>query len=416
MKIASKVTILVFLAVFFVLPIRFLTASGIQRESVEPVVIHMFTRDDCKFCIAQAEFLKDLETKRNDFIVEYHNLANKPDQQLFVQFAEARELPKVTPLTVIGRTILQGFDSPEGTGARIVSAIERAKQDPPVSLETVMNAKDGEVVGNADSGCEGEVCEATAGPGGFVFKLPFLGVVDLQKYSLPALAAILGFVDGFNPCAMWVLVTFLLVLMQIGDRKKMIQVAGLFIVAEAIMYTLILNVWYHAWDFVGLDKIVTPLVGLLGLGSGTYFLYKWWKKRNAPLVCDVTDFDQQMKIETKIHHFAKAPMTIAVVFGIIGLALSVNIIEFACSIGIPQAFTKIIELNNLGFLKTQFYMGIYTLMYMVDDLIVFGIALWGFDKLHHAGEKYSRLSLLIGGVLMLILGALLLVAPNLLVL
>lgn len=393
----------------------FFSVANAEESTTSTVVVHMFTRDDCKFCLAEKAFLEDLKTKRTDFTIEYHNLANKPDQQLFVQFAEARDLPKVTPLLVVGRTIVQGFDSPEGTGARIISAIDRAKIDPPVSLESVMVAGPGDVVGDATSGCEGEVCEATQGPGGFVFKLPFLGVVDLAKYSLPVLAAVLGFVDGFNPCAMWVLITFLLVLMQIGDRKKMIQVAGLFILAEAIMYTLILNVWYHAWDFVGLDKIVTPLVGFLALGGGIFFISRWWKKRNAPLVCDVTDLDQQMKIETKIHAFAKAPMTIAVVFGIIGLALSVNIIEFACSIGIPQAFTKIIELNNLSFLKTQGYMAIYTLMYMVDDLIVFAIALWGFNKLHAAGEKYSRLSLIIGGILMLILGTLLIFAPNLLV-
>lgn len=415
MNIVSKIALFAILAAFFAVPTSPASGGEVQGEFSVPIVVHMFTRDDCKFCQAQTAFLEELKNTR-DFLIEYHNLAEVESQELFIQFAEARDLPKVTPLTVIGRTILQGFDSPEGTGQRIILAIERAEQDPRVTLETVMNAADGEVVGNAESGCEGTVCDATEGPGGFIFKLPFLGVVDLQKYSLPALAAILGFVDGFNPCAMWVLVTFLLVLMQIGDKKKMFQVAGLFILAEAIMYTLILNVWYHTWDFVGLDKIVTPLVGLLGLGSGVYFLSRWWKKRNQPLVCDVTDFDQQMKIETKIQSFAKAPMTIAVALGIIGLAFSVNVIEFACSIGIPQAFTKIIELNQLGFLKTQMYMGMYTLMYMVDDLIVFAIALWGFGKLHAAGEKYSRLSLLIGGILMLILGAVLLFAPNLLVL
>ena len=90
-----------------------------------------------------------------------------------------------------------------------------------------------------------------------------------------------------------------------------------------------------------------------------------------------------------------------------------NIIEFACSVGIPQAYTKILELNNLSFLQTQWYTFLYIVFYMIDDIIVFGLALWGFNKLH-ATEKYSRASMLVGGVLMLILGALLILAPNLL--
>jgi len=133
------------------------------------------------------------------------------------------------------------------------------------------------------------------------------------------------------------------------------KIAGLFILAEAVMYYLILNVWYKTWDFVGLDNIVTPIIGVVALGGGVFFLYKWWKGRNAPLVCDVTDLEQQGKIESKIQRIAESPITIISTLAIIGVAFSVNIIEFACSIGIPQAYTKILELNNLSFISHQLY-------------------------------------------------------------
>jgi len=212
---------------------------------------------------------------------------------------------------------------------------------------------------------------------------------------------------------MWVLVTFLLILLQIGDRKKMFYVAGLFMLAEAITYYLILDVWYLTWDFVGLDMIVTPLVGLLALGGGVYFLNKYRKSRKS-LTCDVASIEQQQGIEAKINKLIHSPMTIATALGVIGLALSVNVIEFACSIGIPQAFTKIIELNKLDFLTHQFYIFIYIIFYMIDDLIVFGLALYGFDKLH-GSYKYVNASMLIGGILMILLGALMLFAPDILV-
>ena len=109
-----------------------------------------------------------------------------------------------------------------------------------------------------------------------VVSLPVVGtVVNVGSLSLIGLSAVLGLVDGFNPCAMWVLVMLLMLLAQAGSKKRMWQYAGLFIIAQGVMYYLILMLWLLVWDFVALDNIVTPLVGLLALGSGGYFLYKW---------------------------------------------------------------------------------------------------------------------------------------------
>ena len=196
----------------------------------------------------------------------------------------------------------------------------------------------------------------------------------------------------------------------------MIFLAGLFILAEAIMYNLILNVWYQAWDFVALDQIVTPLVGFLALGGGIFFLYRWHKNKNLALVCDISNIETQSKTINRFQAIAKEPLTIATVAAIIVIAFSVNIIEFACSIGIPQAYTKILELNLLNFFERQFYILIYTIGYMVDDFVVFGLAIWGYSKLEAHGHRYSQLSLLIGGALMVLLGAVLVFNPQLLVL
>jgi hypothetical protein len=89
--------------------------------------------------------------------------------------------------------------------------------------------------------------------------------------------------------------------------------------------------------------------------------------------------------------------------------------EFACSIGIPQAFTKILELQTFGWGTRQWYMFLYILMYMVDDLIVFGIALYSINKIGVV-HKYSKWTTLLGGILMLLLGAIMLLKPELLIL
>lgn len=182
------------------------------------------------------------------------------------------------------------------------------------------------------------------------------------------------------------------------------------------MYNMILNVWYQTWDFVALDRIVTPIVGFVALAGGLFFLWRWHKNKSAALVCDITDLDTQSKTISRFQAIVNQPITIASIGAILLIAFSVNIIEFACSIGIPQAYTKILELNFLTFMERQWYIFIFTIGYMIDDIIVFGLAIWGYDKLQSHGGKYANLSLLIGGVLMVLLGAVLVINPSLLVL
>jgi cytochrome c biogenesis protein CcdA len=388
----------------------------IQHVSESDVSVYFFGREDCHFCQLEKVFFDNELPKMQDVDLVYYDIVESQEaKDLFVLIAEANSLAQVTPLTLVGGRVIQGYNSDQTTGAAILAGIEQARAGNNFDVGAYLNPSE---VLKSGSGCDMEGDSQTcavevADTSGLALDLPFVGVIHPEDYSLLTLAAVLGTIDGFNPCALWVLMTFLLILMQIGDRKKMFYVAGLFLLAEAVMYYLILTVWYKTWDFVGLDQIVTPLVGLLAVGSGVYFLYKWYKSRDQ-LVCDVTSLDQQASIQGKIQKLVTSPMTLATVAGIVGIALSVNIIEFACSIGIPQVFTKVLELNGVSFWTQQWYTFIYIIGYMVDDLVVFAFALYGIDKMH-ASEKYSKLSMLIGGVLMLLLGLLLIAFPNALV-
>lgn len=383
------------------------------------VTIYFFGRNDCAHCAEEKAFLKEYQSTVEGVTYTYYNVTEDASaKELFNTVIEKHGLSHITPLTVVGDSVLQGFDTKETTGAQIIDAVARARTSDIRTLDDHIARAPKQSESFVGSGCdsEGTECTSTVNPNKFQFNLPILGIVDLRTFSLFSISAILGTIDGFNPCAMWVLITFLVLLTQVGDRKKMIFVAGLFILAEAIMYNLILNVWFTTWDFVGLDAVVTPLVGVLALGGGAFFLYRWHKNRFKPLICDISDLETQGKTIAKIQKIIEQPTTIITVLAVIAIAFSVNIIEFACSIGIPQAYTKILELNDLSFISRQFYILVYTLGYMVDDLIVFGLAIWGFSRLESHGHKYSQLSLLIGGFLMLLLGAILIIDPAIFVL
>lgn len=410
MIIPMKQIVITFFLGLFLMPF-FISTSAAQEEvavSEEPTVF-IFGRDDCGFCKALFTWI-ETETQ---ITYQYLNIVTDDHaKELYDQVTEMHEVTKVTPVTVIGERVIVGFNGSETTGRSIKQAFETARSSNIRTIEDhIARAPKQEVV--VGGGCTGISCDMGEQPG-YEFDLPLLGIVDLKSFSLFTLSALLGVIDGFNPCAMWVLITFLVILSQASSRKKMIFLASVFILAEAIMYNLILNVWYKTWDFVALDQYVTPFVGLLALGGGIFFLHRWNKNKSADLVCDITDLESQSRTIDKFKSIVNQPITLASIAAILVIAFSVNIIEFACSIGIPQAYTKILELNMLSFLERQWYILIYTIGYMVDDLIVFGLAIWGYGKLQSHGGRYAQLSLLIGGLLMLFLGAILVVNPTLL--
>lgn len=390
----------------------FVGAQGVSAS--EKVRIEVLERADCVHCQAEKAFLGDIGQKRGDIDVRFLDIADTENTELLRKVADKADLSQSTPITIVGMSVVQGFDTPETTGKTLEELIRKNADVSPQGFAAYLEA-DAETIARAEQG--GAVCgddtQCIPEKPPLLVTVPFMGTVDIAKHSLIVLSSVLGFLDGFNPCAMWVLITFLIVLMQIGSKRKMWAIAGLFILAEAIMYYLILNVWFKTWNFIGLDRVVTPIIGALAIAGGIFFLYEWFKSLKTEMACQIIDAENRSKIVKKIKAFSEAPLTIVSALGIVGLAFSVNVIEFACSIGYPQAFTKIIQINDLGFWQTQWYMAVYIFFYMTDDLLVFGLALWGFDKMHLT-QGFSKWSALIGGICMLLLGYLLIFAPEIL--
>ena len=385
------------------------------------IKIEYFGRKDCKNCANLEKFLKELSTKRDDFEYVEHKIDESKEEKVFFDETTSKlKLVKGTPIIYIDGHIIQGFNTADTTGKEIENLINSGKtKDKILTLkEYVESGQTGNVSSNG-AVCTGDtVCEVpglTKGAENQVLvNIPIINkTVDLTNYSLLTMSIILGTIDGFNPCAMWVLVLFLTALIAVGNKVKMFRVAGLFILAEAVMYFFILNAWIYAWDFVGLDKWVTPLVGIVGIIGGIFFIRNYLKKGDT-LECEVTDFEQRAKISKKIKDIANKPFTLLTALAIIGLALSVNVIEFACSVGIPQTYTKILQINEVPFWTRQFYTFIYIIGYMVDDIIVFGFALMSINKLQLT-TKYSKWVNLFGGILMIILGLIMLIKPSLLI-
>lgn len=223
------------------------------------------------------------------------------------------------------------------------------------------------------------------------------------------LAITLGALDGFNPCAMLALAFLLTILITTKSRKKILLIAGTFILVSGLVYFLFISAWLNLFLFLSFVKYISVLVGLVII---FFALAMIW----GPL-CRLCKLDSrsgrwQGKIMAKLEKFSKLPLGLALL-GVALVAAGVNTIELFCSFGFPLAFTKFLTSLNLPIIEYYFYILIYVIFYMLDDFLIFLLALWTL-RITGLQEKYLKYIKYISAIILLILGIIMLINPSLL--
>lgn len=244
-----------------------------------------------------------------------------------------------------------------------------------------------------------------------IIDLPFLGAIDAKDFSLPVLAIVLGLVDGLNPCAMWVLVYLISLVLTLKDRKRVWLLVGSFVFASGALYFLFMTAWLNAYLFLGYFRQLTLLVGFFALWVGMVDIHEALKTRGRP-TCEIGNGEAKNKTMARIRKVALAPLSIASFLAIIALAFAVNSIEFLCSAAIPAVFTYILSLSPLSTLQHYLYLLLYDFFFMLDDLLIFSTA--AFATTSALGERYAVYTRPLGGVIMLTLGIVLIFFPSVL--
>lgn len=350
--------------------------------------IYFFYSATCPHCAKEKDFLEKLKQSEPKIeIKEYEVLSNPENQKILKSFYEKYNVPKQelgrVPVTFTADKYFIGFN--QKIAQDIESCLEKCLAD------------------NKEK------------EGSYKIKIPFLGAVDLSKMSLPCLTIILGALDGLNPCAMWVTLLLLALVISTRSRKKIWLVGGTFILAEAITYYLILAAWLNLFLVISYVNLTRILIGSFALGAGIWQIKNFLTYR--PGTCKIVGVKSglEKKIKEKTEKIVMLSTGLATIGGLILLAVGVNLIEFFCSAGLPALYTRILALNQISSLNYYLYLLLYTFIFILDDLIVFFVAATTLSKINF-GEKYNYWSTLIGGLLMLILGILLIFNPQLLML
>ncbi len=406
----------------FVLLLAILVPSStLQAQEVENAAhVYFFHAHGCPHCAAEIEFLGELAKEVLIKIYDYELTKNRENLKLLHSLEKIldQKIPG-TPFTIVGETTISGFLSGETTGKKVREAVGRvlAGEEIEVLKSSVTKEGDGmfkkeEVeVKMVEKGKERSSTNEDTKKIPETIDLPLFGTIQTKYVSLPVLTFVIALLDGFNPCAMWVLVFLISLLLGMKDRKRMWILGSTFILASGFVYFLIMTAWLNVLLLLGFVFWIRLAIGLLALGAGGWYLYD--AATNPTGQCKVSHGGNKQKVFARLKQFAQHPNLWIALGGIILLAFAVNVVEAVCSAGLPVVFNEIMILSNLETWQYYAYLAFYILIFMLDDLVVFGIAM---TTLRYANidTKYARYSHIIGGILMLILGGLLIFKPELL--
>ena len=207
--------------------------------------------------------------------------------------------------------------------------------------------------------------------------IPFLGKIDPSKYSLGVLAVILGFFDGFNVCSLGALVLILGMVLVFKSRKKILFFGGVYIIATALVYGVLILLWYKLFVFLApFLQIMEVLVGLLGVVGGIYFLQDFLEFRKKGAQCTSQNNRVMKRLSERIQKVLKSEKKSILAIGISVLAFSVviTVVEFPCSAAVPLFFAGSLAGAHLGALQYLLYIAIFVLFYMADEIVIFLLA------------------------------------------
>ena len=405
MKYLNKIIFLT-LALFFLFP---LVGKTIENK----VNVYVFYGRDCPHCKV---LLADLETIKQEkpYIQIYkYEVSNFNNGNLFNKVASKLGASSGgVPFTVIGTKYFVGYST-----AQTKPLIEYAIKI--YSLADSYSDPVGKLVGKDLTGGTATYEELR---GEFFpedvekeekeevkIELPVFGSVSTKDVSLPVISILIGFIDGFNPCAMWVLLFLISVLIGMKDRKKMWILGTVFLGTSALIYLLFMIAWLNVIVFLGVLFWIKLLIASIALIGGVWNLKAFFTNKEDG--CEVVSEKKRSKVLNKIKYITSSQKYSLAIIGIIGLAVSVNFIELTCSAGLPVVFTNLLALNNLSVLEYGFYLFLYILFFLIDDLLIFFIAMKTL-KITGLSNKYAKYSHLIGGILMVLVGILMIFKPE----
>lgn len=364
-----------------VLLLAFLPATGESAPPASPddapAALVVYVRDGCPHCAAAKSYLAELAGKRPDLRVVYRPVDRDPAAREELQELFRRENlgPPGVPAFVWNGKAMVGFHSAETTGRDLLDLIGPARQQPPKDqVETRL-----------------------------------FGKLSASKLGLPLFTLALGLLDGFNPCATWVLLFLLSLLVRLQDRRRMALVAGTFVLVSGAVYYAFMAAWLNIFLVVGMSETLRWTLGGVALVIGGINVKDFFAFGEGPSLS--IPATAKPGLYARARSVLRAEALPASLLAVSALAVAVNFIELLCTAGFPAIYTAVLTQQQLSSAMHYAYLGLYIVGYIADDTLMVAAAVIALGS-HKLTERAGRWLKLLSGGVMLALGVVMLVRPE----
>ncbi len=358
--------------------------AGAEAPAVD---LHFFWSAGCPHCLEARPFVLALPETRP--WLQVHDLEvsrSRENAARYIAMAQALgEQAAAVPAFLFCGEMHVGWDSPARTGALLAERLERCRE---------------RVLGG------GPV--ASAGAPSSV-ELPWLGRIDVDSLSLPLFTAVIAGLDAFNPCAFFVLLFLLGLLINQRRRGRMLAIGGTFVLVSGLMYFAFMAAWLNLFRLLEGLAWITGAAALLAIVIGAinvkdFFAFKQGVSLTIPRARLPRIYQQGRAVLSAGSFPAMLGATVV-------LGTAANFYELLCTAGFPMVYTRVLTLHGLSASTHYLYLALYNLIYVIPLLVIVLVVSFAAGR-RQLTEREGRLLKLLSGLMMLGLGLVLLVAPE----
>lgn len=369
------------LLVGLLLIVGFATPANAADSEDEPVLT-IFWAQGCPHCTAEREFLQELLDEFPDLQIASYEITNSAEnRELFVETMAGLGLEaRAVPTTIFGDRLWQGFNDAVGDEIHSAVAAELTAESP------------------------------APGPADETIDLPFIGEVDSGDVPLVVSTALIALVDGINPCSLWVLSILMALVLRSGSRRRVLIIGGTFLLVTTALYGLYIAGMYGLLAYVVNEAWVRVVMAAVALGFGLVSLKEYFQFGTGVSLGIAESKKPQLYRRMRAVSVDGRSLPIALA-GTVALAVGVSILETPCTAGYPLLWANLLAEQQVGLAGAIPLFALYMAIFLADELVVFGAAvlLMRATKLE---ERAGKLLRLVGGVVMIVLAATLIFAPE----
>jgi len=382
---------------------------GSAADGTPVVRLYYFYSPTCPHCQAAAPYIDELRARWPWLEVQKYAVKdNRANAKFYYETALSLGTQALSvPGFIFCRQVLIGYDDAQTTGAEIAQALETCHQqrlDAGVLGMSATPAAGAEPSGAAHTPLAAE-------QGGTTVHIPIIGTVDAKALSLPVLTLVLAGMDAFNPCAFFVLLFLLSLLVHAKSRTRMAIVGGTFVLFSGLVYFVFMAAWLNVFLVAGELRVITIIAGLLALTVAALNIkdYFWFKQGPSLSIPESAKPGLFKRMRGIVATGSLGPMLLSTVL----LAIVANSYELLCTAGFPMVYTRVLTLAQLETWQYYAWLAVYNVIYVIPLLaiVIVFVRTMGARKL---SESEGRILKLVSGFMMLGFGLLLLLAPQLL--